>query len=236
MVVSWRRRCPALAVAAPLWLSGCGATVYPPPDVAAPSQVGVLDHGQHSSLILQIPDGMVRYSYGDWKWYALRQTGPAEGIAALFWPTQAGLGRKQLPGPFSPMAVSREVRVGIENARLFHGGRAGGPSLGGQSGADLRGEQRRARSTTTRTTSCSCRIRSRIDVPQLQPGGRGAGSSSWAAGSKERRCCPCGSWAPTDQWFVPRRVSITPPGDGRRGRSAPRPRRRSSKDRGLSED
>jgi hypothetical protein len=119
MVVSWRRRCPALAVAAPLWLSGCGATVYPPPDVAAPSQVGVLDHGQHSSLILQIPDGMVRYSYGDWKWYALRQTGPAEGIAALFWPTQAGLGRKQLPGPFSPMAVSREVRVGIENAVYF---------------------------------------------------------------------------------------------------------------------
>ena len=53
MVVSWRRRCPALAVAAPLWLFGCGATVYPPA-VAAPSQVGVLDHGQHSSLIVAL--------------------------------------------------------------------------------------------------------------------------------------------------------------------------------------
>jgi hypothetical protein len=90
--------------------------VYPPPDVATPSQVGVLDHGRHSSLILQVPDGMVRYSYGDWRWYALQETGPAEGIAALFWPTQAGLGRKQLPGPFSPTAVSREVRVPIEHA------------------------------------------------------------------------------------------------------------------------
>jgi hypothetical protein len=116
MVVSWRRRCPALAVAAPLWLSGCGATVYPPPDVAAPSQVGVLDHGQHSSLILQIPGGMVRYSYGDWQWYALRQTGPIEGISALFWPSEAALGRKELPGPFSPAAVARAVRVAIEHA------------------------------------------------------------------------------------------------------------------------
>jgi hypothetical protein len=116
MVVSWRRRWPALAVAASLWLFGCGATVYPPPDVAAPSQVGILDHGQHSSLILQIPEGMVRYSYGDWQWYALQETGPAEGTAALFWPTQAGLGRKQLPGPFSPAAVLREVRVPIEHA------------------------------------------------------------------------------------------------------------------------
>jgi hypothetical protein len=30
---------------------------------------------------------MVRYSYGDWNWYALRRTGPAEGTAALLWPT-----------------------------------------------------------------------------------------------------------------------------------------------------
>jgi hypothetical protein len=72
---------------------------------------GVLDHGQRSSLILPTADGMVRYSYGDWQWYALRQTGPAEGTAALFCPTQAGLGRKQLPGPFSPAAISRQVRV-----------------------------------------------------------------------------------------------------------------------------
>ena len=54
MVVSWRGRCPALAVAALLWLFGCGATVYPPPGVAAPSQVGVLDYGQLTSLIVAL--------------------------------------------------------------------------------------------------------------------------------------------------------------------------------------
>jgi hypothetical protein len=91
--------------------------VFPPERVSDPVQVGVLDHGHHTSLILQFPgDGMRRYSYGDWEWYALRQTGLAEGSAAVFWRTQAALGRKELPGPFSPAAVAREVRVPIEHA------------------------------------------------------------------------------------------------------------------------
>jgi hypothetical protein len=91
--------------------------VFPPQHVADPVQAAVLDHGYHTSLIVQIPEGgMRRYSYGDWKWYALRQIGPAEGSAALFWPSQAALGRKELPGPFSPPAIAREVRVPIEQA------------------------------------------------------------------------------------------------------------------------
>jgi hypothetical protein len=60
--------------------------------------------------------GMRRYSYGDWEWYALLQTGAVEGTSALFWPSKAALGRKDLPGPFSPAAVAREVRVPIEHA------------------------------------------------------------------------------------------------------------------------
>lgn len=116
MIAKRRRPGLALAVASPLWLWGCAATVYPPQRVAEPVQVGVLDHGRHSSLIVQIPGGMLRYSYGDWNWYALRQTGPAQGSSALLWPTKAALGRKELPGPFSLMAVSREVRVAIEDA------------------------------------------------------------------------------------------------------------------------
>ena len=112
-----RRPRLALAVAAPLWLCGCANTVFPPQHVTDPVQIGILDHGRHTSLILQIPsDGMRRYSYGDWRWYALRQTGLAEGSAAVFWRTQAALGRKELPGPFSPAAVAREVRVPIEHA------------------------------------------------------------------------------------------------------------------------
>ena len=112
-----RRPCRALAIAAPLWLSGCATTVFAPQRVADPAQVGILDHGRHASLIVETSaDQMVRYAYGDWQWYALRKTGPAEASSALLWPSQAALGRRQLPGPFSPTAVSREVRVPIEHA------------------------------------------------------------------------------------------------------------------------
>lgn len=91
--------------------------MFPPQHVTDPVQIGILDHGQHTSLIVETPGGgMRRYSYGDWQWYALRQTGPVEGTSALFWPSKAALGRKDLPGPFSPAAVAREVRVPIEQA------------------------------------------------------------------------------------------------------------------------
>ena len=210
--------------------------MYPPPDVAAPSQVGVLDHGQHSSLILQIPDGMVRYSYGDWKWYALRQTGPAEGIAALFWPTQAGLGRKQLPGPFSPMAVSREVRVGIENAVYFT--------------VDARAVHQLVDSLERIFDENSAgqvynEAYDLVFVPHPDPytiahnSNRVVAGLARAAGLPGRRndaAVRVAAGRRLIRRVVPRRVSITPPGDGHRGRSAPRPRRRSSKDRGLSED
>jgi hypothetical protein len=116
IISTWRRPARALVAASTLWLLGCAATIYPPQRVAEPVQVGVLDHGHHASLIVQIPDGMLRYSYGDWNWYALRQTGPTEGTSAVLWPTQAALGRKELPGPFSPIAVVREVHVPIEDA------------------------------------------------------------------------------------------------------------------------
>lgn len=42
---------------------------------------------------------MTRYVYGDWNWYALRNTGPIDGLRALFWPTQGTLGRRALRGP-----------------------------------------------------------------------------------------------------------------------------------------
>ena len=44
---------------------------------------------------------MVRYAYGDWRWFALGQTGVFEGIAALSGDKSA-LGRKRLPGPLTP--------------------------------------------------------------------------------------------------------------------------------------
>lgn len=100
-------------------LTGCaGVPVTPPPAPQDPVSVFLLDHGRHSSLVLPGGlGGMLRYSYGDWEFYALRRTSLATGLAALFGPTQAALGRKALPGPMTELMVRQQVRIGIE--RLF---------------------------------------------------------------------------------------------------------------------
>ncbi len=75
----------------------------------------VLDHGRHASLILPAGDGgSVRYSYGDWQYYAQVETGTSEASAALLWPTRAGLGRRQLQGPSTSASVRGQVGVWIE--------------------------------------------------------------------------------------------------------------------------
>lgn len=105
-----------------LFLSACTTTIYPPRHVADPVRAAVLDHGRHASLVVEVPGrpAMIRYAYGEWDWYALRQIGAAEAISAVFWPTQGALGRKELPGTPSPDTVAREVRDGIENAVYFN--------------------------------------------------------------------------------------------------------------------
>lgn len=103
-----------------LWLlTGCAAvTVEPPRQVAEPVPVFLLDHGRHSSLVLPAGDGrMARYSYGDWEYYALRRTGLATGLAALFGPTPAALGRSELAGPPTEEVLRAQVRIVVE--RIF---------------------------------------------------------------------------------------------------------------------
>ena len=98
-------------------LAACSTSIVPPAHVREPAPIAVLDHGRHSSLLLDAGDGsMVRYAYGDWQWYALRQTGPTEASGALLLPSKAALGRKRLPGPVSPEGVARNVKVGVEKA------------------------------------------------------------------------------------------------------------------------
>lgn len=96
-------------------LGGCTTTIVPPASLANPQPVFVLDHGRHTSLVLPHPEGVVRYAYGDWRWYAQEDTGPWQGSAAVLWPTRGTLGRRILPGPATEEGVRGSVNVVIEH-------------------------------------------------------------------------------------------------------------------------
>lgn len=81
-----------------LLLAGCTTIITPPPREADMVSVFVLDHGRHASLLLPTAEGgSVRYSYGDWNYYVLRETRLLDGLRALLRPTPAALGRQVLP-------------------------------------------------------------------------------------------------------------------------------------------
>lgn len=88
----------------------CTATIVPPdtPDEGVP--VFVLVQGWTSSLVVAAPDGRLRrYAYGDWHYYALGQNTFPNGVRALMWPSQAALGRADLPGAAEAAHIRRIV-------------------------------------------------------------------------------------------------------------------------------
>jgi hypothetical protein len=107
---------------------GCGATtVLPPAEPVEPAPVFILDHGRHTSLVVSTPEGdLVRYAYGDWRYYAERETGIGRAIAALFWSTRGALGRRHLEGPPTeeqvrdqiPLLIEGLYRLEVERARI----------------------------------------------------------------------------------------------------------------------
>src|SRR3546814_2814263 len=97
-------------------LGGCATEIVPPPAPETPVRVGVLDHGRHARLVVELlADRVVRYAYGDWDWYALGRSGPAQAVAALFWPTRGALGRRRLPGPAEPESIGAQVPEIVED-------------------------------------------------------------------------------------------------------------------------
>lgn len=104
---------PLLALCV-LLLTACTSVIVPPEHVRDPVSVFVLDHGRHSSLVLPSDaGGAVRYSYGDWEYYALNQTGLGSGLRALLWPTPAALGQQLLAGQIDADSVARQLRIGV---------------------------------------------------------------------------------------------------------------------------
>jgi hypothetical protein len=102
----------ALARLASLLLAGCTTVVTPPPAPADPVQVIVTDYGRHSSLLLPRADGtLAEYAYGEWRWFALLESGWWRVPEALLWPTQGTLGRRTLSGPSSPEVLRSQISV-----------------------------------------------------------------------------------------------------------------------------
>lgn len=98
-------------------LTGCTATttIVPPPAPEDPTTVYLLDHGRTPSLVLPLDDDrMVRYAYGDWQYYARSQDDLFTGLRALLAPTQAGIGRRIMPGPANLDTLREQLLVGVE--------------------------------------------------------------------------------------------------------------------------
>jgi hypothetical protein len=98
-----------------LALAGCSTTIVPPLHVEQPVTVFLVDKGRTPSLVVPSGTGqLVRYTYGEWRWYALDETGALRGLAALLWPTQGAFGRAELPGPPTRETVERHLPGAVE--------------------------------------------------------------------------------------------------------------------------
>jgi hypothetical protein len=108
----WRgcRAARAVGLALVLLMGGCSTTIIPPLHVEQPVTVYVVDMGRTPSLVIPTESGqLVRYAYGEWRWYALNETGALRGLAALLWPTRGALGRAELPGEPGLATVERQL-------------------------------------------------------------------------------------------------------------------------------
>ena len=111
----------SLSISVIALLAGCATTtINPPADPVEPRVVFLVDHGRHSSLVISRSDGqLVRYAYGDWRYYADQDTRLISGASALFWPTPATLARAELSGPPELDVLRGQLRVGVQDIHVF---------------------------------------------------------------------------------------------------------------------
>lgn len=103
-----------------LALSGCAATVTPPDAPREPRTLYLVDHGYHTSLILTTADeDLVRWAYGEWRWYVEGERGSARLFPVLAMPTQAALGRGAVRAAPDPAAIRAALPVVTERIMAF---------------------------------------------------------------------------------------------------------------------
>jgi hypothetical protein len=104
-----------VTVAALLLPLAVPTTVIAPARPSEPLPVFLVDYGRTPALVLPLDENrMVAYVYGDWNYYALRNQGAADSVAALLWPTQGALGRREIAGQPTAEAVRRGIGSEVE--------------------------------------------------------------------------------------------------------------------------
>ena len=89
--------------------------LFPESQISEKRQVLLIDHGTHSSLALETNEGgLIRFAYGDLRYYANRDTSLESGAAALLWPTPATLGRAELAGPPTAQNLKSQLVVVVD--------------------------------------------------------------------------------------------------------------------------
>jgi hypothetical protein len=112
-------------VATQLLVLAVPTTVIGPAGPVEPVRVFLIDYGRTPAIVLPITDSqMTAYVYGDWNYYALRHQGPIDSIAALLWPTQGALGRKEITGPPEADVVRRALGNDVEEIHTLQVERA----------------------------------------------------------------------------------------------------------------
>jgi hypothetical protein len=91
-----------------LVLGGCATAVFPPKNPADPVKVYLTDYGRHSSLLLPTEHGYEEFAFGDWKFFALGETGTYNALHALVHSPQATLGRRTVQ-PGSDQAIIAQL-------------------------------------------------------------------------------------------------------------------------------
>jgi hypothetical protein len=99
-----RSRCKAILILAVSALAFIGLAlvrsptlIIPPTEPAETVTAYIVSYGYHSRLILpEIDGGLMQYTYGDWRYFALNQQNFSNAAAALLIPTQGTLGRRKV--------------------------------------------------------------------------------------------------------------------------------------------
>ncbi|MDX2199988.1 MAG: hypothetical protein SF069_13590 [Phycisphaerae bacterium] len=104
------RRAAFAAASLLLLAPACAYRITPPVNPPSPTEVFVIDYGQHSGLVLPAESGELReYAYGEWEWFAKNNQGWWRGPAILIVPSAGTLGVR--PSPLSPDELTRAAAM-----------------------------------------------------------------------------------------------------------------------------